>query len=65
MKINIQLNNLSVDVKMFSLCHKETDFQQHSRNCDPLFSQKMFDHAHFGGFLSEGFVWGVYVLEPI
>ena len=31
-------------------------------NCDPLFSQKSFDHTHVGGFLSRGF-FGMGVLS--
>ena len=52
MKINNQLNDLPVDVKIFSLCHKETlfqaDFQQYKWKLGSLLSQKNFDLTHFG-----------------
>ena len=66
----MKINGLPVDVKIFSLCYKDTpfqaDFNSISRNCDPLFSQKNFDHTHFGEFCPGvfgigGFCPGVYV----
>ena len=54
----MKINNLPVDVKVFSLFHKETLFQA-VFFCDPLFSQTDFDHTHFGEFLSRVFCLGV------
>ena len=63
MKINSKLNNLTADVKTLSLCHKKLcfklNFNSISGNCDPLFSQKNFDHTHYGGFWHQVFIQGV------
>ena len=60
MKINNKPNNLTINIK-FSLfaiikIYFILIFNSISGNCDPLFSQKNFDHTHFGGFLSSGFL---------
>ena len=69
----MKMNNLLVDVKIFSLSRKETLYFELSLNIaignrGPLFSQINFDQTYFGGFwhrgfLSRGFCPGVYVLE--
>ena len=54
----LKMNNLLVDVEIFSLAINKLYFKRSSinisRNCDALFSQIDFDQAYFvsGGFLA-------------
>ena len=60
-----KINNLPVDVKIFSFCHTEILFQADFLQWKLYsFLQDDFDHTQFGRFYLGVYVRGLFVLDP-